>query len=95
MINYTKYISPKRDGSCTRTAGIRPSNHSSRIPQILEMVNLASKAFPETQESDIHVVAYDGDRWKGQIGIEFEVPSSVVIPEGWIERFLEDVFAGN
>lgn len=91
---YFKYVDTGRSG--IKNCGIKPNNYSSRIPQILEMVAIAKEDFPFLKDEDIHTVAYDGDRWKRQTGIEFQVPDSTTIPEGWNEvGCLEYVFAGN
>lgn len=94
---FKKYASP--DGAyipnTTRIFGICPDNYSSRIPQILEMVAIAKADFPGLQDQDIHTVAYDGDRWKRQTGIEFSRPSDAPIPSGYVVMPLEYVFAGN
>lgn len=89
-----QYVGPVHQNH--RVCGIKPNNYSSRIPQILKMVELAKQSFPSLKDEDIHVVAYDGDRWKRQVGIEFLLPADTKIPDGWNELHrLEYAFAGN
>lgn len=100
-MKYYRYVSPmptteqEKSEQTTRMVGIKPNNYSSRLTQINDMLAVLQADFPGLVGEDVHVVAYDGDRWKRQMGLEFSVPIDTPIPEEYVESQLEFVFAGN
>lgn len=95
MATFFKYIAPLQEGNPHRVVGIKPNNYSSQLSQIQAMADIVNADFPGIAEG-IHAVAYDGDRWKRQMGIEFLIPADCPVPSDYFEvSSLEYTFAGN
>jgi hypothetical protein len=87
-----KYVNPDKN-----VGGIKVNNYSSRLHQILALVEICKKDFPDLYkpEENIRIVAYGGDRWKRQTGIEFDLAKDTPIPEDYVVMNLEFLLAGN
>ena len=94
-LKYAASVDCLSDQAVTRVFGIKTNTYSSSIPLIMNMVEIAKHDFPGLTDEDIHVVAYDGDRWKRQMGIEFSININHPVPEDYKTVILEYVFAGN
>jgi hypothetical protein len=95
---FTKYAAELRTDikQRTRLCGIKNNTYGSGLNLIAKMVALAKTDFPFLIDGDFWVVSYDGDRWKRQTGIEFEVPTECPLPKDYqVCDRLEYIFAGN
>ncbi len=62
---------------------IRSNTYYKGIDHIKNMVDAARSDFPHLTDKDIRLVHFGGDRYKGTMGIAFDLPDLLVPPPGY------------
>lgn len=78
------------DTDYTRNALVilRNDTYDNRLSWFNEMFAAAQADFPFLKEEDVRVVIFGGDRIKGIMGIEFQLPRGTKVPD-----FYEELYA--
>jgi len=70
---------------CRNFVVLRTDTYEKGLSHFDRLFAQAEKGFPTLERSDVRVVQYGGERYKGTFGIEFDLPQGAKIPRGYSE----------